>query len=378
MKEYFNFMKENKQILFYIWLAQCFPYGSVKPKQIVLNFNGDVKSFYENLDNNFKKFDLTEKRIQKLKITKPNDFNYIISLCEKLKIKIVCFSDKNYPKKLKAIDSSPIVLYYIGNLEAANNPSVAIVGTRRASTYGLTTAKKIASSLAMHNITIISGCAEGIDSSAHTGAVEMKKPTISVLGTSIERPYPAGSTNLKRQIIQNKGLIVSEYAPSTEVFPWLFPIRNRLIVGLSDKVIVVESPEKSGAMITASLACDFGKELFCVPPSDLFNNNNNGIKKCLKEGATLLLDTNDVLNSFKFSNFSITSKSFANTKEKVKLKTSSVPDNLKPLFNLIDNNFDIDKAAFNLKLPINRVLEMLTQLEILNLIKKTGTYYHKF
>ena len=375
-------VNKNADILFYIWLAQCFPYGSVKPKQIVLNFNGNLKEFYENIDTYAKQFDLTKLRIKKLKSRKPSDFVQILHACKKLKIKIVYFYDENYPKKLKAIDSAPIVLYYIGNLQATNQPSVAIVGTRKASAYGISVAKKIATELS-NNITIVSGCAYGIDSSAHAGAVAANKPTISVLGTSIERPYPSGSKTLKQQIIQNNGLIISEYAPATEVFPWLFPIRNRLIVGLSDKVIVVESPKQSGAMITAGIACDFGKKLFCVPPSNVFSSNNDGIKKCLKEGASLLLDVSDVLNSFKFSNFLVPVKN-KSEKQKFKTKTTKttetlqkIPSELKALFDLIDNNFDLDKAAQNLNLPIHRILEMLTQLEILSLIKKNGMCYHK-
>lgn len=362
-------------ILYYIWLAQSFPFGSVKPKAIVSSFDGNLKEFYNNLDEAVKKFDLTAKQLQKLKNKKPDDFTYIIKRCNKLKIKIVCFSDENYPQKLKTIDSSPIVLYYIGNLNAANGPSVAIVGTRKASPYGLKAANQIAKSLVAHNITIVSGCAEGIDSSAHLGAVEMSQPTIAVLGTSIEKPYPPGSGALKRKILNLNGLIISEYAPGHEIFRWLFPIRNRLIVGLSDLIIVVESPEKSGAAVTANIANEFGKEVFCVPPSNIFSHNNDGIKKFLKDGANLLLDVSDVLDFYKFSDYVIPKQPVHTSKSNKTEK--KVPEKLKPLFDLINSDFDIDYTSSKLNLEVNKILEMLTELEILGLIKKYGMYYRK-
>ncbi len=365
----------NDDILYYIWLAQSFPFGSVKPKNIVLSFDGNLKEFYNNLDEAAEKFNLTKKQLKKLKEKTPDSFTYIIERCKKLKIKIVCFSDKNYPQKLKTIDSSPIVFYYVGDLNATNGPSVAMIGTRKASLYGLKTANKIAKKLAAHNITIVSGCAEGIDSSAHLGAVEMSQPTIAVLGTSIERPYPHGSGALKRKILNQNGLIISEYAPGHEIFRWLFPIRNRLIVGLSDLVIIVESPEKSGATITANIANEFGKEVFCVPPSNIFSHNNDGIKKFLKDGANLLLDVSDVLDFYKFSNYVIPKQPVHTPKSETASK--KVPEKLQPLFDLINSNFDLDYTSKKLNLKVNKILEMLTELEILGLIKKYGMYYKK-
>ena len=370
-------MDKIKNVLFCIWLAQSFPYGSVKPKQIALAFDGALEKFYNNLDEEVKKFNLTNKRIKKLKSKKPSDFIKIVQLCKKLKIKIVCFFDENYPARLKLIDSSPVVLYYVGNLEAAKKPSVAIVGTRKASFYGVTTANKLARRLAAHNVAVVSGCATGIDSSAHKGSIEAAGITISVLGTSIEQPYPHGSSNLKRQIAKLGGLIISEYAPATQVFPWLFPIRNRLIVGLSDSVIVVESPKKSGAVITANIACDYGKEVFCVPPSNIFSSNNDGIKKLLKEGANLLLDVDDILEAYKFSENGVIPKqtcieNFLPQKENV-----GIPDRLCNLFDLIDSNFDLDFASETLNIPINHILEMMTELEIMGKVKKIGSCYKK-
>lgn len=371
-------MDEIKNVLLHIWLSQSFPYGSVKPKQIVLNFNGNLEEFYNNLDENIKKFDLTSKRVKKLKSKKPSDFIKIIQICQKLKIKIVCYCDENYPPKLKIIDSAPIVLYYVGNLEAAKKPSVAIVGTRKASFYGITTANKLARRLSAYNIAVVSGCANGIDSSAHKGAVEAVGTTISVLGTSIEQPYPLGSSNLKRQIVKLGGLIISEYAPTTQVFPWFFPIRNRLIVGLSDSVVVVESPKKSGAVITANIACEYGKEVFCVPPSNIFSNNNDGIKKILRDGANLLLDISDILESYKFSGCVVAPNQAPCENSSVSKKEhAAIPEKLRPLFNLIDSNFDLDSASRTLNIPINQVLEMLTELEIMGKVKKFGICYKK-
>ncbi len=372
-------MTKLNRILHHIWLAQSFPYGSIKPKQIASKFDTNLDEFCNNLDKYAEEFDLTSKRLMKLKSKKPIDFLNIISRCKHLNIKIVCFFDEHYPKKLRDLDSSPVVIYYVGDLSIVDKPTAAIVGTRRASLYGLTTAKKIAIELADNEIVVVSGCADGIDSSAHRGIVEVKKPTVAILGTPIEKPYPLRSGHLKRQIVELGGLIISEYAPGTEIFPWLFPIRNRLIVGLSDVIIIVESPKKSGAMITANIACDYGKEIFCVPPSNIFSNNNDGIKKILRDGANLLLDTADVLKSYKFSNFSM-SRLKTNISELQNVKnnnTFEIPSHLRPLFNLIGSDFDLDLAVSKLNYPVHQILEMLTELEIRGLIKKFGVYYKK-
>lgn len=370
----------NKNILYYLWLAESFSYGSVKPMQIATHTN-NWNDFYENVDEKATEYGLTDKQLKKLKKSVPSDYLTIINRCKKLNISITCFGDDDYPEKLKYIESAPLVLYYVGDIGVVNKPSVAVVGTRKADNYGLGAASKIAEDLVNCGITVVSGCAEGIDMCAHIGATRQKGKTIAVLGTSLEKDYPSGSGKLKRGIIDCGGAVVSEYAPGTDTAPWLFPVRNRLIVGMSDSVIVVQSPKKSGAMITAGIACEYGKELFCVPPSNIFDRRNDGIKKCLRDGANLFLDVDDILETYRFSNYvvprNVAKSNIFKTNELLENKSSNIPTHLQNLFEHVDINKDLDKLSEELNISINKLLPMLTELEIMGFIEKIGLNYKK-
>ena len=365
----------NKDILYYIWLAESFSYGSVKPVQIAREVD-NLHRFYENLDKEAKLLGLNEKCLLNLKKKKLSSCCGVLKKCQQLGVSVVCFNDEDYPEKLKDVDSAPLVLYYVGDLGVVNAPSVAIVGTRKADSYGRKVSKKIASDLVLHGITVVSGCAEGVDMCAHEGAVESGGRTVSVLGTSLEKDYPSGSGGLKRKIVDAGGVVVSEYAPGTDTAPWLFPIRNRLVVGMSDSVVIVQSPEKSGAMITAGIACESGKDVFCVPPSDIFDSKNDGIKKCLKDGANLLLDVDDILETYRFSKYVVPKRSF-DLKERERENALKIPDYLQNLFDIIDTDKDLDKMSDELQVSINELLPMLTELEIMGLIEKNGLNYKK-
>lgn len=370
----------NRNILYYLWLAESFSYGSIKPMQIATCVH-DWDDFYEKVSEKADEFGLTNKHLEKLKKSVPSDYLKIIDRCRKLNISITCFDDENYPEKLKNIESAPLVLYYVGDISIVNKPSVAVVGTRKADSYGLGVAKKIAEDLVDCGITVVSGCAEGIDMCAHVGATEKKGKTVAVLGTSLEKNYPSGSGKLKRNIVNCGGVVVSEYAPGTATAPWLFPVRNRLIVGMSDSVIVVQSPKKSGAMITAGIACEYGKEVFCVPPSNIFDTRNDGIKKCLRDGANLLLDIDDILETYRFSNYIVPKKPIKNDSFQIdELQeniVSNVPSHLQSLFEAVDINKDLDRISEELKISIDTLLPMLTELEIMGFIEKVGLNYKK-
>ncbi len=370
----------NKNILYYLWLAESFSYGSVKPIQIATNVT-DWNDFYENIYEKADEYGLTDKQLKRLRKSVPSDYLKIVNKCKKLNISITCFDDENYPEKLKHIESAPLVLYYVGDISVVNKPSVAVVGTRKADSYGLGVAKKIAEDLVNCGITVVSGCAEGIDMRAHVGAIGREGKTIAVLGTSLEKDYPSGSGKLKRSIIDCGGAVVSEYAPGTDTAPWLFPVRNRLIVGMSDSVVVVQSPKKSGAMITAGIACEYGKEVFCVPPSNIFDSKNDGIKKCLRDGANLLLDIDDILETYRFSNYivpkNVAKKDILKTNELLENKISNIPIHLEKLFESVDINKDLDQLSEELKISIDKLLPMLTELEIMGFIEKSGLNYKK-
>jgi DNA processing protein len=202
------------------------------------------------------------------------------------------------PQRLRAIHDPPPGLFVRGDgdLVLLESMAVAVVGARACSGYGASVARSVARELAAAGLLVVSGLARGIDAEAHRGALDADAPTVAVLGCGIDRDYPAAHAELARRIAAT-GLIVSEYAPGVEPAPWRFPSRNRIVAGLSAATIVVEARERSGALITADLALEEGREVFTVPGeiSSALSAGTNGL---LKLGATPLTSASDVLVSF--------------------------------------------------------------------------------
>ena len=192
------------------------------------------------------------------------DENKFKELKKNLKSQYITIIDEDYPKKLKCISAPPFVLYYYGDLSLCDKESVAMIGKRQASLYGLNKAKEISTYLMDNQKIIVSGLAKGIDGASHQAVLRQKGKTIAVLGCGIDYCYPIENLELYKEIKQNH-LLVSEYPDSEMPQKDYFKRRNRIIAGLSDKVVVVEANKKSGTMITVGYALEQGKEIFCVP-----------------------------------------------------------------------------------------------------------------
>ena len=189
----------------------------------------------------------------------------VLKHCAEKHISILTFSDTAYPSRLRNIEDPPLVLYYKGVLpDFEGQPLIAVVGTRKASTYGITNARHMAAQIAACGGLVVSGGAYGIDTAAHQGALEAGKQTVAVLGCGADVVYPRSNRRLFAQIEQN-GCLLSEYLPGTEPKPWQFPERNRILSGMSSGVLIVEAPERSGALITARKAFEQGRDVFVVP-----------------------------------------------------------------------------------------------------------------
>jgi DNA processing protein len=209
-------------------------------------------------------------------------------------IQIITKTNNLYPKLLKEIPDAPENLYIQGELPNPQSPAIAIVGTRKATAFGKNLARTIARKLGELKITIVSGLAMGIDTAAHEGALESKARTIAILANGVDFIYPRQNENLAKNIIINKGAIISEYKPGTPPLPYQFLKRNRLISGMCQATIVIEASLSSGALTTARLAAEQGREVF-VFPGPINHPNYHGSHQLIRDGARLVSSIEDVL-----------------------------------------------------------------------------------
>jgi len=206
---------------------------------------------------------------------------------------IIAADDERYPAMLRTLRDPPARIFTLGNTTLLSQTAVAIVGTRNATAYGLRTTRNIASALARSGVVIVSGMARGIDAAAHEAALDANGPTIAVLGTGVDVPYPASHRALHARIAKH-GLIMSELPCGARAHRGSFPRRNRLIAGLARAVIVTEAPVKSGALITANVANDIGRDVGMVP-GNIDSPASEGSNRLLRDGATPVLSLADAL-----------------------------------------------------------------------------------
>ncbi|HEU5161858.1 MAG TPA: DNA-processing protein DprA [Thermoanaerobaculia bacterium] len=206
----------------------------------------------------------------------------------------IVLGDPGYPSRLEAIADPPLAFFARGRLELASAQSIAVVGSRRASPYGENAARRLASALASRGITVVSGMARGVDAAAHFAALGASPgSTVAVLGTGLDVAYPPEHRELRDRIAA-EGLLLTEFAPGSPPRREHFPIRNRIIAGLSLGVVVIEAGEKSGSLITARLAAEEGREVFAVPGS-IFSRNTIGSHRLIQDGAKLVGRVEDIL-----------------------------------------------------------------------------------
>lgn len=211
---------------------------------------------------------------------------------------VITLHDPRYPEVLKEIYDPPILLYARGRTELLGSLQIAMVGSRRPSPYGMAVAGKLGGELAQAGLAITSGMARGIDSAAHQGALRVGGDTIAVLGCGVDVVYPAENRKLAAEIA-SRGLLVSEFPMGAEPFPQNFPIRNRIISGMSLGVMVVEGAQYSGSLITARLAADHGREVLAVP-GNIVSKLSWGPNLLIKQGATLVQEWKDVIEALPF------------------------------------------------------------------------------
>ncbi len=227
----------------------------------------------------------------------PSQSYSVMKSCEQNGWHIITYDDDLYPSRLREIKNPPFVLYVSGDPSVLDSAvSIGIVGTRDASEYGLNVASSISSSLAQAKAVIVSGGALGIDSAAHLGAIEAGGKTIAVLGCGLGSNYLSANESLRIEIANN-GAVISEFVPFSEPSKTTFPIRNRIISGITLGTVVVEAGEKSGSLITARLALEQGRDVFAVP-GEVTNSNYFGTNNLIRDGAKSVFSYMDILDSY--------------------------------------------------------------------------------
>ncbi len=287
---------------------------------------------------------------------------YLARLTER-RLRFVGRSDRGFPPLLRAIHDPPPGLFLRGAAEAEllSRAAVAIVGARACSAYGAEVARMLGRELATAGLVVVSGLARGVDGAAHRGALEVGGPTVAVLGCGIDRDYPAAHAGLAREIGEH-GLVVSEYAPGVEPAPWRFPARNRVIAGLARATVVVEARERSGALITADLALEEGREVLACP-GEITSALSAGTNALLRLGATPLTRVEDVLEAFGLE------LAVAPAREEVG------PTAAKVLERLADAPAGIDELTRATGLPAAELAGALTELELAGLaVGSDGIY----
>jgi DNA processing protein len=213
---------------------------------------------------------------------------------DRLGIRLITWDDPDYPALLRAIPDPPVAFFVKGALQAADARAVGIVGSRRASPYGRHVAAELAAGLAGRGITVVSGLALGADAAAHDGCLRAGGRTLAVLGCGVDVVYPPEHAELYERVAAH-GAIISEFPPGAPATRFTFPVRNRIISGLSLGVVIVEAPEKSGALITAAHALEQGREVFAVPGS-VNSVQSKGSHQLLRDGAKLVESVQDILD----------------------------------------------------------------------------------
>lgn len=341
-----------------------------------------ILSLYEHFFDIEKAFNAGREELTQIEGLSLKKIENFLKLRDKLKpetalarveennIQVITYEDEEYPKLLKEISNPPAVLYVKGDLKRCNlDKTIAVVGSRRASSNGKMSLEKIMKDLANTDLCIVSGLATGIDTTAHYSALQNNLKTIGVIASGFDFTYPESNRELYKMIAKEGGAILSEYYPTFEPLKFRFPERNRIVTGISYGTLVVEAALKSGALISANLTLEQGRELMCVPGL-ITNPNTEGIYKLLKNGATLVTEGADILNALNWE---------VKAPEQQKLNLT----NLENEESMILSAIEIEPKSFDCiqnetKLSTDDLLTNLTTLELKGIIKQVeGDRYTK-
>jgi DNA processing protein len=345
-------------------------FAGIGPKRFALlrNYFGSAKKAWEASFEELSQVGLEEKLLTSfVNFREKADLNsYFLRLREN-RIECQTFLDKNYPKNLKKIDNPPFILYVKGEIKAQDDLALAVVGTRKMTTYGREVTEILTKQIIACGLTVVSGLARGIDTVAHQTALKNGGRTIAVLACGLDMIYPPENKKLAEEIVKSHGALVSEFPPGCQAVPGNFPARNRIIAGLSLGTLVIEGAQDSGSLITARHAIEQGREVFAVP-GPITSPNSNGPFWLIKQGAKLVANVDDILEEL---NISVGRKNKACLPKVREIKPEN-PEEERILMIIKDESKHIDEIVRETGMNVGQVMSLLTMMEIKGLVKSLG------
>jgi DNA processing protein len=354
------------ELQYWIAFSRVLGIGPVR-FQLLLNFFHDDVAAAWQADHKTLLAAGIESRIAEKFIRQRVSMNpaYELERLERLRVRIITWKDATYPPLLRKIDYAPPVLYVCGSFtDDDRRYGLGIVGTRKMSTYGRQVTEHFAAELARGKVTIISGLAQGVDTIAHTTALDVGGRTLAVLASGLDQIYPPGNHALARRIVESgQGALISAYPLGVRPEAGNFPARNHIISGLSLGVLVTEAPERSGALISASAALNQGREVFAIP-GGIFSPGGAGVNKLIQDGAHPVTNVNDILASLNLHMIPQQSEIQAIQPGTLEERT---------LLNLLNHEArHIDELIRESSLPANEVSSTLIVMELKGMIKQVG------
>ncbi len=348
----------------YLFALSLLPHIGYKRLRILFLYFGTPKEIWKSVKHGDIPLNLSEKALREIReAIKCIDIEKEIEKLHRKNVKIITFTSPEYPFLLRKTSSPPIVLYVRGELPEGNY--ISVVGTRRPSSYGITMTERLSRGLALRGAVVVSGMARGIDTHAHISTLESGGKTVAVLGTGVDVVYPPENKRLYERIIEN-GAVISEYPLGIGPKREHFPKRNRIIAGISLGTVVVEAPERSGALITAGFAVEEGREVFAVP-GRADSGKFKGTNKLIKEGAKLIENVDDIIEEFPYIDW------VAVMDEEKNDAFHMLSESEKMVYNLIgDMPKYIDEINTEGKLSHEEVCSALLNLELKGLIREIG------
>jgi len=336
--------------------------GAVRVQSLLQRF-GDLETAWKAPAQTLLSAGLSVKIVENLlQVRNRVNLEQFLEKVDSQGIQVVTWEDEEYPSRLKEIDQPPPVLYTRGYFQPEDAWAVAVVGTRRVTSYGRQVAEEIAACLGQNKVTVVSGLARGVDAMAHDAALKAGGRTIAVLGSGVDRIYPPEHQRLSERIMQ-QGAVISDYAPGTPPDSANFPPRNRIISGLTLATVVVEAGDESGALITATFAAEQGRDVFAVPGM-IYAPQSKGTNRLIQEGARPLLRPQDLLEALNL--IQVPEKQAARTL----IPGDETEAQILKLLSLEPAH--IDEIRTQLGLPIEKVSATLTMMELKGMVRAVG------